>query len=123
MSRCAAAEVVCVRDKGMNMAPKVLSPSQNPQFSGPRSVERLIDEACFSGEILLCGRKLKDFPKVAAAPTTNSAAGGHRNLEDTVFAGNLVHVRTDGQTQVGQRERGELSLDCDTIICSLLLLL
>lgn len=103
------------------MAPKVLSPSQNPQFSGPRSVERLIDEACFSGEILLCGRKLKDFPKVAAAPTTNSAAGGHRNLEDTVFAGNLVHVRTDGQTHKWDRE--ELSLDCDTIICSLLLLL
>lgn len=60
-----------------NMAPKVLSGAQNLTTRS----ERIIEEAYFSGEILLCGRKLKDFPKVAGK------AGAVHSLEDTVFAG------------------------------------
>lgn len=79
-----------------NMAPKVLSPSQNQQFSSTRSVERIIDEACQSGEIFLNGRKLKDFPKVVATTTTGSPQAS-RNLEDTVFAGKLIEFWTVGR--------------------------
>lgn len=63
------------------MAPKVLSPSQNQKFT-TRSVERILDDCGLSGELLLCGRKLKDFPKVAPSTT-----GRQLSLEDTVFAG------------------------------------
>lgn len=80
-----------------NMAPKVLSPSQNQQFSSTRSVERIIDEACQSGEIFLCGRKLKDFPKVVVATTTTGSPQASRNLEDTVFAGKFIEFWTDGR--------------------------
>lgn len=63
-----------------NMAPKVLA-VQNQQFS--RSLDRILEEAFLSGELLLTGRKLKDFPKT-------SAHAGQFNLEDTVFAGNFT---------------------------------
>lgn len=62
------------------MAPKVLA-VQNQQFS--RSLDRILEEAFLSGELNLMGRKLKDFPKLAAGPSTTQF-----NLEDTVFAGN-----------------------------------
>lgn len=84
-----------------SMAPKVLSPTQNQQFSATRSVERILEDSELSGELLLCGRKLKDFPKVApaavaaAAPTTTS--GRQPNLQDTVFAGNWDCAVPDGQ--------------------------
>lgn len=69
------------------MAPKVLSPSQNQQFNATRSVERILEDCELSGDLLLCGRKLKDFPKVA--PSAVASQQGHPpNLKDTVFAGN-----------------------------------
>ena len=65
------------------MAPKLLPAShhlhQQQQF-GARSVERVLEEAISSGELLRAGRKLKDFPKVL--PVSGS-------LEDTVFAGKV----------------------------------
>lgn len=42
-----------------------------------RSLERILEEAHFSGELILTNRKLKDFPKM----------GAKYSLEDTVIAG------------------------------------
>lgn len=42
-----------------------------------RSLERIFEEACLSGELRLIGRKLKDFPHVKAK----------YDLSDTVHAG------------------------------------
>lgn len=62
-----------------SMAPKVLTTSQSNCTT--RS-ERVVEEAFFSGELLLGGRKLKEFPKVAAVTAAPNS------LQDTVFAGN-----------------------------------
>lgn len=42
-----------------------------------RSLERILEEACLSGELVLTNRKLKDFPK----------CGSKYDLTDTVIAG------------------------------------
>lgn len=47
-----------------------------------RSLERILEEAHFSGELILTNRKLKDFPKM----------GAKYSLEDTVIAGELYRV-------------------------------
>lgn len=44
-----------------------------------RSLERILEEAHFSGELILTNRKLKDFPKM----------GAKFSLQDTVIAGEL----------------------------------
>lgn len=44
-----------------------------------RSLERILEEAHLSGELILTNRKLKDFPKT----------GTKYNLSDTVIAGKL----------------------------------
>lgn len=45
-----------------------------------RSLERILEEAHFSGELILTNRKLKDFPKT----------GAKFALTDTVIAGALL---------------------------------
>lgn len=45
-----------------------------------RSLERILEEAHFSGELILTNRKLKDFPKM----------GAKYSLEDTVIAGEWI---------------------------------
>lgn len=58
------------------MAPKVLlSPSQ-----------KILEDCGVSGELFLCGRKLKEFPKVAPTGTGTRQL----SLEDTVIAGKLA---------------------------------
>lgn len=47
-----------------------------------RSLERILEDANLSGELKLCGRKLKEFPKIA----------GKFDLRDTVFAGKGILV-------------------------------
>lgn len=42
-----------------------------------RSLERILEDANFSGQLRISGRKLKDFPKIA----------GQFVLGDTIFAG------------------------------------
>lgn len=42
-----------------------------------RTLERVFEEAQLSGEILLCGRNLKEYPKIASK----------YDLADTVHAG------------------------------------
>lgn len=46
-----------------------------------RSLERILEEAHLSGELILTNRKLKDFPKT----------GTKYNLSDTVIAGKFLY--------------------------------
>lgn len=48
-----------------------------------RSLERILEEAHFSGELILTNRKLKDFPKM----------GTKFSLTDTVIAGEFKFIK------------------------------
>jgi len=47
-----------------------------------RSLERILEEAHFSGELILTNRKLKDFPRT----------GTKYSLTDTVIAGGYINL-------------------------------
>lgn len=61
----------------MKMAVKVNNKSGTGQQNLTRSLEKILEEAHYSGELSLSNRKLKDFPK----PTKEY------NLSDTIIAG------------------------------------
>lgn len=58
---------------------KSININDNRILNLSRSIEKILEEANASGELKLCGRKMKDFPKIA----------GNYDLSDTVFAGEI----------------------------------
>ena len=54
--------------------------STNPSSGLSRTLDRVLEESVLTGEILLSGRKIKEYPKCACK----------YNLSDTVIAGKNV---------------------------------